>query len=121
ADPWQVLGMEMVGWIAVWALFKRPAWFHWLLIPAFVALPVELYLFVYYGQGISTHHLGIIAETSPLEAMEFLGNAVWLLGAVVLAVAAWFWSTWKVARATRALDWDDGSRTLMLAMLALLA
>jgi hypothetical protein len=67
--------MAVFAWIAVWAVFKRPAYFHWLLLPAFVALPAELYLYLYYGQGISTHHLGIMAETSPLEALEFLGSA----------------------------------------------
>jgi glucan phosphoethanolaminetransferase (alkaline phosphatase superfamily) len=121
ADPWQVAGMAVVGWMAAWAIFKRPARFHWLLLPAFLALPVELYLFVYYGQGISTHHLGILAETSPVEALEFLGSTVWLLAALALAVVAWFVSTWKVARATRAFDWDDASRPVALAMLAALA
>ena len=71
-------------------LFKRPAYFHWLLLPAFLALPVELYLYAFYGQGISTHHLGIIVETSPAEALEFLGSKVWLLGAVFIGVLAWF-------------------------------
>src|SRR5690349_16236410 len=71
ARPWQVLGIEFVAWVGVWALFKRPACFHWLLIPAFAALPTEIYLYTYYGQGISTHHLGIIAETNPKEALEF--------------------------------------------------
>ena len=28
ARPWQVLGVEFVGWLAAWALFKRPAWLH---------------------------------------------------------------------------------------------
>lgn len=116
--PWQVLGIETVAWVAAWAIFKRPAWFHWLLIPAFLALPTEIYLFAYYGQGISTHHLGIIAETSPREAIEFLGRKVWLMGAVMLAVAAWWASTLRVARATRELDWTDGSRWLTLAVLA---
>jgi len=116
--PWQLLGIETVAWVAAWAIFKRPAWFHWLLIPAFLALPTEIYLFAYYGQGISTHHLGIIAETSPREAIEFLGRKVWLMGAVMLAVAAWWASTLRVARATRELDWTDGSRWLTLAVLA---
>lgn len=116
--PWQLLGIETVAWVAAWAIFKRPAWFHWLLIPAFLALPTEIYLFAYYGQGISTHHLGIIAETSPREAIEFLGRKVWLMGAVMLAVAAWWASTLRVARATRELDWTDGSRWLTVAVLA---
>ena len=41
-QPWQLLGVELVAWVAVWALFKRPAYFHWLLIPAFLALPTEI-------------------------------------------------------------------------------
>ena len=115
--PWQVLGIEFVAWVAVWALFKRPARFHWLLLPAFLALPTEVYLLVYYGQGISTHHLGIIAETSPMEALEFLGSTVWLMAALMLAVLAWFVSSWRYALRTRALDWDDSSRWVTLAML----
>src|SRR5215207_9664459 len=74
ARPWQVIGIEVLAWIGAWAVFRRPAWLHLLLLPAFLALPTEVYLFRFYGQGISTHHLGIIAETSPMEAMEFLGS-----------------------------------------------
>ena len=116
--PWQTLGMEVVAWTAVWAVFKRPAWFHWLLLPAFLALPTELYLFVFYGQGISTHHLGIIAETSPKESLEFLGQKVWLMLAVMVAVVAWWALGWRAARRNRDLDWDDGSRWVALAALA---
>ena len=118
ARPWQVLGVEFVAWTAAWAIFKRPAWFHWLLIPAFAALPTEVYLYTYYGQGISTHHLGIIAETSPKEAIEFLGSAVWLMLAVMIAVAAWWITTFRAALRTSDLDWSDSSRTVALAMLA---
>ncbi|MCG2584844.1 phosphoethanolamine transferase [Massilia sp. TS11] len=116
--PAQVLGIELLAWIAVWAVFKRPAWFHWLLIPAFIALPTEIYLFVFYGQGISTHHLGIIAETNPKEAMEFLGSKVWLLIAVMIGVVAWWWLTLRLARRTRELDWNDASRWVALGLLA---
>ncbi|MEO5932613.1 MAG: hypothetical protein ABIQ08_03550, partial [Duganella sp.] len=79
-DLWRVLAAELLAWVAVWAVFQRPAWFHWLLLPALLALPTELYLILYYGQGISTHHLGIIAESSPKEAMEFLGSTIWVMG-----------------------------------------
>ena len=72
-DLGPILGLQVLLWIAVWGVFQRPTWFHWLLLPALLGLPTELYLFFYYGQGISTHHLGIIAESSPVEAMEFLG------------------------------------------------
>jgi len=114
----QVLGVEFVGWVAVWAVFKRPAWFHWLLIPAFLALPTEIYLFTFYGQGISTHHLGIIAETSPKEALEFLGQKVWLMLAVMVAVIVWWWAGLLAARRTRDFDWADSSRWVILAVLA---
>lgn len=118
--PWQVLGMEVVAWTAVWALFKRPAYFHWLLLPAFLALPTELYLIVYYGQGISTHHLGIIAETSPKESLEFLGRTVWLMLAVMVGAVAWFALSWRAALSTRALDWRDPSRWVALSLLAVM-
>jgi glucan phosphoethanolaminetransferase (alkaline phosphatase superfamily) len=116
--PAKVLGIELMAWVGAWALFKRPAYFHWLLLPAFLALPVELYLYAFYGQGISTHHLGIIAETSPAEAMEFLGKKVWLLIGVFAAVLAWFASSWVAAWRTRALDWSDVSRPVVLGVLA---
>lgn len=117
AQPWRVAGIGVFSWIAAWALFKRPAYFHPLLLPAFLALPLELYLLVYYGQGISTHHLGIMAETSPSEAQEFLGSSVWLLAAALLGVVLWWASTWAVAWRTRTLDWEDRSRWLVLAVL----
>ena len=119
--PWQMLGIEVLAWLAAWSLFKRPAWLHWLLLPAFLALPTELYLFTFYGEGISTHHLGIIAETSPREAIDFLGQKVWLMLAVMLGVIAWWLMSWRAACKTRDLDWNDASRWLTLALLAALA
>lgn len=115
--PWRVAGIGVFAWMAVWALFKRPAYFHVLLLPAFLALPLELYLLAYYGQGISTHHLGIIAETSPSEAGEFLGSSVWLLGGALVAVLAWWGSSWAAAIRSRELDWNDRSRWSVLAVL----
>src|SRR5471032_530097 len=49
--PWQVALIEALAWALAWSVFKRPAWFHWLLLPAFLALPTELYLFAFYGQA----------------------------------------------------------------------
>ncbi|HJV76022.1 MAG TPA: phosphoethanolamine transferase [Noviherbaspirillum sp.] len=117
-NPARVIAMEFVAWLAIWAVFKRPAWFHWLLTPAFLALPIEIYLNIYYNQGISTHHLGIIAETSPKEALEFLGNRAWLLGAVAVGIIAWWWLSWEAAFRTRDLDWDDVSRWATIVVLA---
>lgn len=116
-QPARILGIESIAWLAAWALFKRPAWFHWVLMPAFVALPVELYLNAYYGQGISTHHLGIIAETSPKEALEFLGNKVWLLVIIAIMVVAWWCVAWAAAWRTQALTWSHKSRWIVLVLL----
>lgn len=117
AAPSRLAGMAVFAWIGAWAVFKRPAHFHWLLLPAFLALPAELYLYTYYGQGISTHHLGIMAETSPLEAMEYLGGRAWLMLAVAAGVIAWWALSYRAALATRDLDWNDRSRQLVLALL----
>jgi len=117
--PLQLLGVETIAWLSAWAVFKRPAWFHWLLLPAFIAVPTELYLITYYGQGISSHHLGIIAETSPQEALEFLGPTVWLLLIVMVAVILWWALTLRAATRTRELDWNDNSRWVALAALAI--
>lgn len=121
SHPGHVAGIELLAWLGVWGVFKRPAYFHWLLLPAFLALPVELYLYAFYGQGISTHHLGIIAETSPAEAMEFLGSKVWLLAGVFIGVLAWFVTSWIAAWRTRDLDWADVSRPVVVGVLAVVA
>ena len=114
-DGARIIAIEFIVWLAVWALFKRPAWFHWLLLPAFFALPVELYLRTYYGQGLSTHHLGILAETSPKETAEFLGNKVWLLAAILVAISAWWALVLKAVHRNEELDWRDPSRRATLA------
>jgi glucan phosphoethanolaminetransferase (alkaline phosphatase superfamily) len=108
----------LVAWLAVWSLLGRPARFHWLLLPAFLALPVELYLQFYFGQGISTHHLGVIAETSPKEAMEFLGRKTWVLGTVLALDVAWFIGSWRLAWHDRQLHWTGPSRWATLVLLA---
>ena len=98
--PWQLLITEAVAWLIFWAVFQRPRWFHYLLLPAMLAAPVEIYLRLYFGQGISTHHLGIMFETSPKEAMEFLGQKVWLLLLLIIAICGWWGLTLKVARSS---------------------
>lgn len=114
-DAARIIAIEFIVWLGIWAVFKRPAWFHWLLLPAFFALPVELYLRTYYGQGLSTHHLGIVAETSPKETVEFLGSKVWLLAAILVGIAAWWALVLNAARRSKDLDWQDPSRQATLA------
>lgn len=116
-EPALLGAATLFAWIAVWAVFKRPAWFHVLLLPAFLALPVEIYLQRYFGQSISVHHLGIIAETSPGEALEFLGSKAWVLVAVVLLGLGWFALSWRAALQTRALDWRGPSRAIAVLLL----
>jgi glucan phosphoethanolaminetransferase (alkaline phosphatase superfamily) len=115
--PYPIFGMEVVAWMTIWVLFKRPAYFHILLLPAFFALPIELYLRAFYGQGISTHHLGIIAETSPKEAVEFLGNKIWMLAVIVVGVFVWWVLAGIAAWRTRDLDWNGKSRGIIFALL----
>ncbi len=117
--PARIVAMEFIAWLSMWAIFGRPARFHCLLIPAFFALPVELYLHTYFGQGISTHHLGIIAETSPKESLEFLGNKIWLLLGIAVGVIAWWWLVLRAAWHTRDLDWADSSRGFILGLLVI--
>jgi glucan phosphoethanolaminetransferase (alkaline phosphatase superfamily) len=116
-----VLAMQLLAWLAVWGVLGRPVRFHWLTIPAFLALPTEMYLLIYYGRGISTHHLGIIAETSPREALDFLGSKIWLMGAVLLGVIAWWGAVQLAARRSPALAWRGWTRWAALGLLVLLA
>ncbi|MFZ6746448.1 phosphoethanolamine transferase [Undibacterium sp. JH2W] len=117
--PLHLLAMELVTWLGFWALLQRPRWFHYLLLPAFFAVPIEIYLRLYFGQGISTHHLGIMVETSPKEAMEFLGNKVWLLLLLVILVSAWWWSLLRIAKTYSHWHWAHRSRWLVLLVFAL--
>ncbi|WP_422939653.1 phosphoethanolamine transferase [Undibacterium sp. TJN19] len=116
--PWHLLAMELVSWLGFWALLQRPRWFHYLLLPAFFAVPTEIYLRLYFGQGISTHHLGIMVETSPKEAMEFLGNKIWLLLFIVVAMTGWWWSLLRIAQQNAGWHWRHWSRWLVLALIA---
>lgn len=118
--PLRLLSYEMVTWLILWSVFKSPRWFHYLLIPAFLVIPIEIYLRIYFGQGISTHHLGIITETSPKEAIEFLGNKVWFLLLIIAITIAWWWSLLISARRTKVLDWQHSSRWFCVATISCL-
>lgn len=115
--PYQIITFELFGWLALWSVMQRPKYFHWALLPAFLAMPVEIYLRTYYGQGISTHHLGIIAETSPKEALEFLGNKVWLLIFIALAILSWWCSIALLLRRNHVLTWRHWTRWLALVLI----
>ena len=111
---WQLFITETLTWVLFWAVFQRPRWFHYVLLPSMLAVPIEIYLRIYFGQGISTHHLGIIFETSPKEAMEFLGQKIWLLVFLVVAICGWWWALLKAAKATPELEWRHYSRWIVI-------
>ena len=116
------LTVTVVGWIGLWAVCKRPAYFHWLLLPVFLVIPIQIYLQLYFHQSLSTHHLGLIAETSPREAFEFLGNKVWALIGIELLITMWWIATLLIAWRNHAFDWRGKSRWLVVAiMIAVLA
>ncbi len=117
--PLRILLIEFAVWLGLWVLMKRPAHFHWLLIPAFLGFPVEMYLLAHYQQGISVHHLGIIAESSPREALEFLGQQAWLLVGLAVSTGAWWTLIWWAARKTHELDMPVKPRLLGLGLICL--
>lgn len=114
-----IIGVEIFAWAFIWSLFKKPSWFHFLLIPAFLALPIEIYLHLFYKQGISPHHLGLILETSPKEALEFLGSKAWLLLFILIACIYWWWLSWQCTRRAKHLQWSGVSRFIPVILLSL--
>lgn len=117
--PGRLLAYQIFSWFLLWLVGKSPRWFHFALIPAFLAAPIEIYLRLYYNQSISSHHLGIITETSPREAIEFLGNKVWLLLSIIIAITLWWASLLRAARRTPELSWNGRSRWWCLALLTI--
>jgi glucan phosphoethanolaminetransferase (alkaline phosphatase superfamily) len=120
-QPLRLICYEVLSWCMLWAIFKSPRWFHFLLLPAFFAIPIEVYLQVFYGQGISTHHLGIIAETSPKEALEFLGTKIWLLLFIIFFISGWWYSLLRAAKQNIQLGWTHRSRWYALVIMSLLS
>jgi len=118
--PGAVALAELLLWASLWAVFARPAYFHWLLLPAFLALPMELYVQWYFNQSLSAHHVGIMVETTPAEAMEFIGNQGWAMAAAFVAVALWWLLCLMVARQADGLAWRGITRWAFLMLAAAL-
>lgn len=114
-------GTEVLLWILIWAVFGRPANFHWLLLPAFLVLPLDLYLQLFFKQSLSVHQLGILAETNSVEALEFLGDRVWGVAAILVAVAVWWVLSFIAARHTQGLAWRGSTRWAFLVLAGSLA
>lgn len=116
----QIMAYGLMSWLGLWAIFKQPRWFHIFLLPAFLAIPIEVYLRLYYNQGVSTHHIGIIAETSPKEALEFLGYKIWVLALLFFIIIIWWWQLLKITE-NNSLSWQHGSRWFALIFLLMIA
>jgi glucan phosphoethanolaminetransferase (alkaline phosphatase superfamily) len=109
-DTTWLVGIECLSWFTVWAVFKRPKYFHWLLLPAFLLLPADAYLYQNYGGGVSGFHLAMITETNFQETMEFLGPRLVPVLLATALVFGWWLLTYRAARRTEALDWKGPSR-----------
>ncbi len=120
-DPGWMAGIEVAAWCAAWAVCKRPRRVHWLLLPAFVLLPADVYLYLFYGRGVSARHLGMVLDTSPREMAEFLGGSLWSIAAVTLVFIAWWWLVRRSTLRTDRLDWTGASRGFALAAVSILA
>ncbi|AZP11591.1 phosphoethanolamine transferase [Undibacterium parvum] len=101
---------QALAWFALWSILLRPSVFHAILLPAFLAFPLELYLRFYFNQGISAHHLGVMFETSPKEAAEFLGYKIWRLGFALIFSCLWWYSILRLSRQDRLLSWPRRGR-----------
>ena len=112
------LDVAVIGWLFLWWVFKRPAYVHWLLLPVFLILPLELYLRLHFNTGLKAHHLGIIAETNPSEAIEFIGDQGWLWALIWCVVLLWWFLILRAMRQTRALD-CSGRLRFVVALIAL--
>ncbi len=98
------LDVAVIGWLFLWWIFKRPAYVHGLLLPVFLILPLELYLRLHFNTGLKPHHFGILAETNPTEALEFVGDQGWLWALIWCVVLLWWFLILRAMRQTRALD-----------------
>lgn len=117
--PWQTLAMEAACWLTAWSLLGRPARFHWMLLPAFLFLPVELFLGAEFSLRLNAQHLGIISESTPREAIEFFGKSGWLLGGYLLFATIWWAACWRSAFRATSLAWRGWTRWACLAGAAL--
>ena len=119
-DVGTLIGLEAAAWLLVWGIFRRPGHFHWLLLPAFLLLPADAYLYRFYGRGVSPFHLSMVADTNPDELLEFLGSRLWVMLAVTLMAFTWWLLVRRAALRTDVLDWNGRSRKWSLIGMALL-
>jgi len=112
---------EVLLWVLIWAVFGKPANFHWLLLPAFLILPMDIYLQLFFKQSLSVHQLGILAETNSVEALEFLGGRAWGMLAILAVVASWWVLSFIAARQAQHLTWRGSTRWVFLILAGTLA
>lgn len=103
-------------WFALWSVFRHPRNFHFLLLPAFLLTPVELFLQTHFRQGLTAHHIGIATESTMREAFEFSGGMFWYFCAAQIIMLCWWAAVFAALRNTPALTWHGPTRLVMLAI-----
>lgn len=113
--------ISIAGLMSLWAIFQHPKYFHWLLLPVFLAIPAEAYLRVNFQLSVTAHHLGLIAETSPREALELLGAYIWpVLGCIVGTILWWGFAQVSLSKDME-MFWSGPTRWVALIGAALMA
>ncbi len=101
ADELAWSASSVVLWGLAWIIFGRFEWIHLMCFPAFLLLPAELMVQHFFATGLTPHIWGTILETSPREALEFVGNR-WLEFLLLpLCFALLWWVLWLGWRKNR--------------------
>lgn len=111
-----LIGIELAIWLGLWAVFGKPSVFHWLLLPAFLLVPADVFLYTYYGSGISVIHWGMLAESSSGETLEFVGRQAPLVLSALFAALGWWWLVRQSTLQAHDLDWTGHTRKAFLAL-----
>ena len=94
--PRRLLAYQIFSWFLLWLIGKSPRWFHFALIPAFPAAPIEIYLRLYYNQkAYPAITLGSSPRPVHARRSEFLGNKIWLLVAIIVGIVVWWTSLYE--------------------------
>jgi glucan phosphoethanolaminetransferase (alkaline phosphatase superfamily) len=116
----KMFAISCFSWMLIWAVFERPARFHWLLLPVFLLMPVDIVLRVAYGQSFSAHYLGVFFESGSAEAIDFLAGKFTLTVLSLLFFLCWWLLVFIATQSKSILAWTSRSRNITATMLVML-